>query len=65
MPKISVIGPAAKLDLGDEGGLREDEVLSLERYNRLFRLQLVERRLEIDGAAFLEPGPDRSDRDPA
>ena len=64
MAKVAVIGPVAKLDLGNQGRLREHEVLSRHRHDRLFRLQLVERRFEIDRIAFLEPGPDRSDRDP-
>ncbi len=41
--QTAVMGPAPKLDLGDQCRLHEYQVLALERHGWLFGLQLVER----------------------
>ncbi len=64
MPQITVVGPAAEFDLGDQRRLREDVVLSLERYDRRPSLQRVERLLQIRRIFFLEARTDFTDINP-
>jgi len=58
MAQVALIGPAPKLDLGDQGRLRESKAFALERHDRFSRLQLVELHLRVDCIALLKSGPE-------
>lgn len=64
VPQVAIIGPTTKLDFSDQGRLRKDKVSALERHNRLFRLQFIERPFEVGPIVLLKAGPDRANRNP-
>ncbi len=53
VPHIAVVSPAAEFDLGNQR-VREDVVLALQRHHGCFRLQCVERLLQIVSIFLLE-----------
>lgn len=62
--QVAVIGPSAKLDLGDQGRLYEDQVLALEGNGRPAGFQGVECLPEIGGIPRIEARSHPTDINP-